>query len=145
MEEPGCTSGSAISARFARGPAPSHRMSLANEDGPVHRALRLEVVLGLAHLDTKALGEPLADLARELGVGVDAGADGRTTQCDFREVLLGFLYALYAALNLPGVPLELLAEADRGGVLQVRPTRLYYVVELPGLVFERLLELLQRR
>jgi hypothetical protein len=29
MEEPGCTSGSAISARLARGPAPSQRMSFA--------------------------------------------------------------------------------------------------------------------
>ncbi len=66
----------------------------AGEDGAVHRALGLEVVLGLAHLDAEARAELLGYPARELGVGVDAGADGRAAEGDLGKVASRLLQAL---------------------------------------------------
>jgi hypothetical protein len=70
--------------------------------------LGLEVVLCLAYLDTKAIGEPLADFGGEIGVGVDAGADGCATEGHFGEVFHGFVDTLYAAFDLARVAAELL-------------------------------------
>src|SRR5918995_1435877 len=122
MEEPGCTSG---------------------KDGRVHRALGLEVVLRLTYLDTEVGAESLADSGSEIGVGVDAGADGGTTEGDLGEVFYRIVDALYAAFDLARVAAELLAQADRGGILEVRPPGLDDAVELASLYFERLLELPQ--
>ena len=70
-------------------------------------------------------------LARELGVGVDAGADGRAAEGDLGEVCSApSCTRSYAAFDLARVAGELLAEPDRGGILQVRPAGLDDVVEL---------------
>ena len=159
MEEPGWTSGSAISARLARGPAPSQRMSLAifmRLTATVFRAPLAKTVPSIAlwawkWFSVSRTSTPKRSpsfwhtLWRELGVGVDAGADGRAAQGHLGEVLAGLLYALDAALDLARVAEELLAQPDRGGVLEVRPAGLDDVVELAGTSPpERRLQLLQR-
>ena len=90
------------------------------------------MVLRLPYFDAKAGAEPLADSGSEIGVGVDARADGGTTEGYLAEVAYGFVDALKAAFDLARVPPELLAETDRGGVLQVRPPCLDDIIELEG-------------
>ena len=108
----------------------------AREDGTIHRALRLEVVLGLAHLDAEAGAQTLGHPLGELGVGIDAGADSRAAESYLGELVHCFVDARDAALYLARIALELLAETDRGGVLEMRPACLYDVVELSSLLFE---------
>jgi hypothetical protein len=69
--------------------------------------------------------------------------DDPDVEGDLGEVFYSIVDALYAAFDLPGVALELLAEADRCGVHEVGPPRLDDVVELPGLPLQRALEPLQ--
>ena len=57
---------------------------------------------------------------RELGVGVQAGAHGRSAQGHFVQVGGRSLQAREGSLHLAGVPQELLAQADGRRVLQVR-------------------------
>ena len=90
MEDPGWTSGSAISPIPARGPDPSQRRSLhifirltatvlsapGCADYGVDGALRLEVVVGFGEGDVGSFSEFGDDAFGEFGMHTDAGADG---------------------------------------------------------------------
>ena len=94
------------------------------------------MVAGLFDGQAGHLGELGSREFGELRVRVDAGADGSAAEGDFTQLLLRRLRALYAALDLAGVTDELLAEPDRGGVLQMRAAGLDDAPELFGLLLQ---------
>ena len=66
------------------------------------------------------LRESCGRALREFWVRVDAGADGRATECDFGQFIERLLHAFSSALDLSGIAEELLAESDRRRVLEMR-------------------------
>ena len=86
-------------------------------------------------------GHPL----RELGVGVDPGPQRRPADGKLGQGVARRGQAADPMLDLRGVAGELLAQADRDGVLQVGPTDLDDRIERLGLRGEQFLEIPQRR
>jgi len=62
-------------------------------------------------------------------MGVDAGTDGRAPERDLAEFLLRVSQSPDPAFDLTRLTQELLPEADRGRVLEVRATSLDHVPE----------------
>src|SRR5207302_6760799 len=85
----------------------------------VERGLRVEVIRRL--LDRKPCGfrEARGYGARVLRVRVEACPDGRAAERDARQLVDGAERAAHRLIDLTGVALELLAQADRRRVLEV--------------------------
>src|ERR1700687_1635836 len=103
------------------------------------------MVVGLSHQEAGAPGQVGADSLRELGVSIDAGADGGATEGQLGQLLGGKTDSIDRSLNLTGVAAELLAKADGGRVLKVRPSGLDHRHELLRLLVERVLQVGERR
>ncbi len=82
-------------------------------------------------------GQPRANPGRELGVRVQAGADGGASERDLPKPLERRLDPRLAFADLGGVPGELLPERHRDGVHPMGASRLDDVVELGRLRRER--------
>ena len=78
-------------------------------------------------------------------MGIQAGADGRASQGDFLQSVLRPLRADQRQLDLAGVSAELLAQADRRGILQMGAPDLDDLVEGARLGVERPVQPLQGR
>ena len=94
---------------------------------------RSEKVSGLLELDASLLGDLLGGERPELGMGIQAGADGGAADRQFTGTRVGVLDAFQGEVNLGHPAGEHLAEADRGGVLQVGAPDHDHVVVLLGL------------
>ena len=70
---------------------------------------------------------------RVLGLHVHARAHGTAANPEIAQVVGAFLHASQATVERPGVGSELLTQADRHRILEVRATRLHDVVELLAL------------
>jgi hypothetical protein len=90
-------------------------------------------------------GHPLADPGRELGVGVEAGADRGAAQRQLADPGQGVGDPLGPLAGLGGVAGELLAEGDRDGVHQVGAPGLDHVAQLGRLGLQRPGQGVQRR
>ena len=66
-------------------------------------------------------------------MGVDAGTDGGSAERHRQQLVAGGLHTPDRLLDLAGVALELLAEPDRRGVLEMRPAGLHDRPERLGL------------
>ena len=93
-------------------------------DLDVKGGLGVEVVVGLADGQPGEGGQPAARPQGELGMRVDPRADGRAAERHGQELDLGGAGPSQRLLDLAGVAAELLAEADRRGVLEVGPPSL---------------------
>ena len=138
MLDPGWVSGSASSARPARGPIPINRTSRSDlperqrdraqrpvgRDRHVERGLGVEVVRGLADVEAGQAGEAGTRSERELRMGIDAGPDRRAAEGHRQQLGLCGTRPADRFLDLAGVAAELLPEPDRRGVLEVRPAGL---------------------
>ena len=96
-------------------------------------AQRREEVGGLFELDAGLLGDLLGGERPEPGMGVQAGADGGAADRQFTGTRVCVLDALQGEVDLGHPAGEHLAEADRGGVLQVGAPYHDHVVVLLGL------------
>ena len=83
--------------------------------------LGLERVGGCSDREACLLREPRADALGELGVRVEAGADGRPAERDLAEPRQRVLDARDALAHLGRVATELLAERHRHGVHEMGP------------------------
>ena len=106
-------------------------------DRDVERGLRVEMVRRLADGERQQLGEAGAGPGGVFGMGVDPGPDGRPAERHGQQLVACGLDAADRLLDLAGVAPELLAEADRRRVLEMRPTGLDDRPELVGLRGER--------
>ena len=113
-------------------------------DEPVLGRLGLEVVLGLAELDARLLGDEGDGLAGEVGVAIEAGADGGAAEGEFVDRLERLVGAVDAPLDLLRVAAELLSEAHRRRVHEVGAADLQDAVKFFGLGGQRGPESLQR-
>src|SRR5205807_3261896 len=111
----------------------------------VERGLGMEVVARLLYVQTRPGGELPADRAREVRMRVDACADGRTAQRDDLQLDDRLAGPPGRLLRLAGVAPKLLAQPDRGGVLEVGATGLDLVLVVASLSFYIFAQLLQRR
>jgi hypothetical protein len=156
MLDPGCTAGRTISARPVRGPEASSRMSLAillrsrtyARSAPLsvaHRLHELDPVLPLPQLEAGHLPEVLDHQRGVLRLRVDAGPHRRAADVHLAEPVRGLRQLLPVALHRVTVRGELLAQPDRGGVLQVGAARLDDVVERRPLGQQRGGEGVERR
>jgi len=101
---------------------------------------RLDEVRGRDRRQPAHLAEPPR---RDLGVPgrrVEPGADRGRAEVDLEQQLAGDLEAPDLLADVHGEPRELLAEAHRHGVLELRATHLEDVGELGRLLVERALE-----
>ena len=153
IDEPGCRSGTAISASPVRGPEFISRRSLQilyrpNGDGPQssrsprpgasRAAGRLEVVARLGERQVQVGGQRGDDARRRTRAG-------RSGRCPTAVPPSGSSPTsgsaapgpLHAVPDRRGVAAELLAERDRGGVHQVGAAALDHVGELGRLGLER--------
>ena len=89
--------------------------------------------------------QPLADPLGELGMGVEARADGGPAERDLAQPGERSLDAGDPLAHLRGVAAELLAQRHGHGVHKVRAARLHDVVELLRLPLERGREGVERR
>ncbi|BAC17880.1 hypothetical protein [Corynebacterium efficiens YS-314] len=122
----------------------AHRAGELDEGVAV--GLCLEVVGCLLQLgDAGELDELGDNLATEVGGGVDAGADGGTTDGQLTQTWQGGLDALDAELDLACVAAELLAQGDRDGVHEVGAAGLDHGIPLVGLLGQGLVQHLQAR
>src|SRR6266542_637002 len=140
IELPFCSSGRKISASPARGPEPMKRRSLAifvSETAAVARRLRLEGVCRTADLQARLGAQLLAHACCELGVRVQARADGGAAERNLAEPRQRIAHALDPLPHLRRVAGELLAERHGDRVHPVRPPGLDHVVELLRLCLER--------
>ena len=158
IEEPGWVSGSASSAIPARGPMPISRMSerdlpqperdrpqpAVGGDRRIEGRLRVEVVRCLADEEARELAQVPAGACRVLGMGVDPGPDRGPAERHREQLVARGLRAADRLLDLARVARELLAEADRRRVLEVRPAGLDDAPELVGLRGQGCLELDER-
>ena len=137
MLDPGCVSGSASSARPARGPIPISRTSEAifHRDSAIVRSAPWAAIgtssvawawkwFGVSRTSSPVRPARRARPERELRVGVHSGPDGRAAEWHRQQLDLRRASAADRFLDLAGVATELLAEADRRGVLEVRPAGL---------------------
>jgi hypothetical protein len=85
------------------------------------------------------------DARREVGRGVEAGADRRPADGELGEMGTRMLDACDAVPNDAGIAAEFLAERDRHRVLQMRAAGFHHVGELPRFLLERVGEHPQRR
>ena len=105
------------------------------EDVGVLRALRFEMVLGLAKLRCRSVARSSsATIAPNSGMRVEPGADRGAADRQLAQTGQRRLDAVDGVLDLAGVAAELLAEADRHRVHEVRASDLDHVVELVGLL-----------
>ena len=151
MLEPGCTAGSLQLAQSAARPRAEpadvvgdlgerHGIGAqraAQETGRVARRLRLEVVARLDERQPRLFRQFGDYLARKSLGCVQPGAHRRSAQSQFVNARKGGLDALARCLHLARIAAELLAHADRHGVLQVRPADLDDAVELFRLARQR--------
>ena len=79
----------------------------------VARALSLEVIARFAEFDVRRLRYFRDGGLCEVGVRVDAGADGGAAERQFRQVAHRIPHALDAQLDLRGVSAEFLSQPDR--------------------------------
>ena len=103
------------------------------------------MVVGFAEGDAGELCEARDNARGEFRMCAHAGAHGGATQRKFDQGTQRLAATAAAALDLARVAEELLAEADRGGVLQVGPAGFHDGPELIRLGAQRILERLQRR
>jgi hypothetical protein len=98
--------------------------------------LRLEMVGRFDEGQPGGFGQAGNDPPGELGMGIDAGADGGAAQGQFVQSRQGLLQTAAGQFQLAGVAGKNLAEANRRGVLQVGAADLDDVVEGGGLFRE---------
>ena len=148
IDEPGWRSGRMTSKKPQRGPEPSQRTLLANENrltaiGPelagaldqaVAVGVGLEMVPGLDERHAGLLSQHFRDLGPELRMRVDAGADRGAPGRQLQHGMQGPAGPVDRQLDLPGVAADFLPQANRRGVGQVRPADLDDVVPLLRLV-----------
>jgi hypothetical protein len=159
MELPGSFSGMVSSPMPARGPEASQRTSFAilvseaasGLEGAVrvhHRVVagqRLELV-GRGHERmSHQVRELLRDAHPELGMGVEAGADGGAAQGQLAQMGERGVEVLEPVVELGDVARELLAQGERRRVLQVGAADLHDVAELVGLPLQRVAQALHGR
>ena len=117
----------------------------AGFDDGIARGLRFEMVGGFAQFEAGFVGDAVNGFAREINVGVDAGADGGAAKGQFAKVGFDFPEAVDAVLDLAGVTAEFLAEPDGRGVLQMRAADFQDVAESLRLGEQRGVQFIQRR
>ena len=146
IEEPGSFSGSSSSPSPLRGPEPSQRMSFAifikrggerreragREHDRVVGGERRELVRRRDERQSGQLGDLRGRRLGEPGRRVQPGADGGAADRELVQAGQRRLDPLDVGVELRHVPAELLAERERDGVLQVRPSDLHDVGELLG-------------
>ena len=103
-------------------------------DQAVPGGLRLEVVAGLGEGQPGRRVQLVDDRGGEPGRGVDPGADRGAAERQLGEPGQRGVQPLLAVADLRGVPAELLAEGDRGGVHQVGAAGLHHGRPLFGLL-----------
>ena len=159
IDDPGWVAGRASSARPARGPIPRSRMSDA-----IFQVLRAAArmapwaAIGTSRVawawkwlgasrtgSVSQLGQAGARPGREGRMGIDPGPDRGPAERHGQELVAGRLDPPDRLLDLAGIAAELLAEPDRRGVLEVRPTGLDDGPELVRLGGQRGLQLDERR
>ncbi len=113
----------------------------------VFGGLGFEVVGGFAEVEASFLVDFVDDACGELGVAVEAGADGGAAEGEFgEEIVVGCaLKAHEGELHLAGVAGEFLTEADWGGVHEMGAADLEDVVKRRGFGVEGSMEVPERR
>src|SRR5579862_261453 len=107
--------------------------------------LRLEVVGRLAEGDFRAAPEVVHDLAGEVRMAVEAGADRGAAKREFLDGGDGVCRARPGKFNLPRVAAEFLPQANGGGVHEVRAAYLDHVPEFCRFAVEGAFQFIQRR
>src|SRR4029077_18533208 len=102
-------------------------------DPHVERRLRVEMIRRLPDRQARRLGQARRDDPRVLRMGVEAGPHRGSAERDARELVDGAPGPPDRLLDLSRVAAELLAEADRRGVLQMRAPGLDHGPELLAL------------
>mmetsp|Transcript_23108 Transcript_23108/g.50917 ORF Transcript_23108/g.50917 Transcript_23108/m.50917 type:complete len:278 (+) Transcript_23108:885-1718(+) len=103
------------------------------------------MVGGLDKWDARPIGQLLDGGPGEVLGGVDPRAHGGAAQGQLGERVQGTLGPLDPLLYLGGVAAEHLSEGDRRGIHQMGPPALHNIIPLLGLLFQRLVQLGQRR
>src|ERR1035437_4898146 len=103
------------------------------------------MIARLMYSDSRRLGEARARQFGVLRVRVETRADRSAAERDSRQLVHGALGPADRFLHLAGVALELLAEADRRGVLAMGAAGFHHRPELRALRFECLLQVAQSR
>ena len=98
---------------------------------------RLDQVRRGDHGNAGYVAQLLANQARIIGMGVDAGADRGRAHVDLAHQKHGFLQPQFVFAEHHRIGREFLAERHRDGVLQLGPSHLDDVLELLGLRLER--------
>ncbi len=112
----------------------------AGLDARIERTLGGKVIGRLAQFQPGFGGDAADSPARELRVGVDAGAYRSAAERQFAETGLDFSQAGAGLFDLAGIAAELLAEANRSGTCEARAPDFEHRVELPGLLHQRGME-----
>jgi hypothetical protein len=105
----------------------------------------LELVVGRAEGELGEASDALRALDRIVGVGIEAGPDRGTPECEFVQVGQGSADRRQAVIELGHPTGKLLPEGHRGGILQMRASRLYDTGEFPALVGEAITQALDAR
>ena len=96
----------------------------------VHVLGGVDQIRGLPELRVHVGGQGLGDVAEVGAVGVEAGADGGAAHVDGQQLMAGVGHPAEAPADGGGIGLELLAQPDRHGVLQLGAAHFQNVVEL---------------
>ena len=112
----------------------------AGLDEAVFGGLGFEVVAGFVEGDPGLAPEVAHDDRGEIGVTIEAGADGGATEGEFFDGGDGVGGTEAGVFDLFGVAAEFLAEADGGGVHEVGATDFDDIPEFEGLFFEGAVE-----
>jgi len=104
----------------------------------------LELVGGGLELGAGHLADLSSDGLIEALEGVQTGTDGSTTLSKEAQVGDASLDTLNVAVQLGDITGELLAQSERGGILQVGTANLDQVLELLDLLLQSITQLLQR-
>ena len=109
------------------------------------RGERLEFVGGAYEWLAAEHAEPSRHARTELGMRVQAGADGGASERKLRQVRQRALQVRQSVVELRRPAAQLLAEAQRRGVHQMRASDLHDLVERAGLRRNRRRQRRQRR
>ena len=121
------------------------RADRSREVGGIGLALHaFEKVVGRVQSQPGQFAEPRDHARMVFGMGVEAGAGGRPADAQPPQALGRSRHTVAVAPHRLGVSAELLTEAHRHRVLQVRAARLDDAVELDGLGLERVGQSVER-